>query len=121
MTIWKITRRSLSRNNYAKKIDFYHGSGILYEKKVNTQVIDVVIDAKEPSIIQINTLYYPGWGGMLDNKKLNISVDNPYGVMRIGIPTGMHHLYMAFRETAGRFVVDVISFIFFIIFIITIL
>ena len=105
----------------AKKIDFYTGSGKIYEKKVNTQVVDVVIDANEPSVLQVNTLYYPGWGGMLDNKKLDISVDNPYGVMRIDIPSGTHHLYMAFRETAGRFIFDIISFIFFIIFIIIIL
>ncbi len=105
----------------AKKIDFYSGSGTLYQKKVNSQVIDVVIDAKEPSILQINTLYYPGWGGMLDNKKLDISIDNPYGVMRIDIPSGTHHLYMAFRETPVRFVFDMISFIFFIIFIFVIL
>jgi len=104
-----------------KKIDFYSGSGSIHEKKVTTQVIDIVIDAREPSVLQINTLYYPGWGGMLDNKPLAISVDNPYGVMRIEIPIGTHHLYMAFRETVGRFVIDVISFIFFIIFIIIIL
>ena len=105
----------------AKKIDFYSGSGILYEKKVNSQVIDVVIDANEPSILQVNTLYYPGWGGMLDNKKLDMSIDNPYGVMRIDIPVGVHHLYMAFRESAGRFLIDIISFIFFITFIVFIL
>lgn len=104
-----------------KKIDFYQGSGILYEKKVNTQVVDVTIDAKEPSVIQVNTLYYPGWGGMLDNKTLNISVDNPYGVMRIDIPSGTHHLYMAFRETAVRFIFDVLSAVFFIIYLVTIL
>ncbi len=104
-----------------KKIDFYSGSGILYEKKVHTQVIDIVIDAKEPSVIQVNTLYYPGWGGMLDNKKLDISVNNPYGVMQIVVPMGVHHLYMAFRETPVRFIFDAISFIFFIIFIIIIL
>ncbi|KKR03344.1 MAG: hypothetical protein UU25_C0008G0003 [Microgenomates group bacterium GW2011_GWB1_40_9] len=104
-----------------KKIVFFGGSGILYEKKVNSQVVDVAIDAKEPSVLQVNTLYYPGWGGMLDNKKLDISIDNPYGVMRIDIPAGVHHLYMTFRETPVRFIFDVISFMFFIIFIIIIL
>lgn len=104
-----------------KRIDFYSGSGVLYEKKINSQVVDVVIDAKEPSILQINTLYYPGWGGMLNNKKLDISIDNPYGVMRIDIPVGVHHLYMAFRETPIRFVFDVISFISLILFIILII
>lgn len=104
-----------------KKIDFYIGSGSIHEKKVTTQVIDIVIDAREPSIIQINTLYYPGWGGMLDNTPLAISVDNPYGVMRIEIPIGTHHLYMAFRETAGRFIFDVASAAFFVLYIVTIL
>jgi len=98
----------------AKRVEFYSGSGTLYEKKVTTQTIDLVIDAKEPSVLQINTLFYPGWGGVLDNEIVDISVENPYGVMRIAIPIGIHHLYMAFRETTSRFIVDIVSTGFFI-------
>jgi hypothetical protein len=104
-----------------KKIDFYVGSGIIHEKKVNSQIADVVIEAKEPSIVQINTLYYPGWGGMLDNKKADISTDNPYGVMQIAVPIGAHHLYMAFRETPTRFIFDLISVVFFILYIVIVI
>lgn len=114
-----ITKKFETRS--AKKIDFYSGSGILYEKKVNSQVIDMVIDAKEPSVLQVNTLYYPGWGGMLDNRKLDILIDNPYGVMRIDIPSGTHHLYMTFRESVGRFIIDIISAIFFVLYVVTLI
>lgn len=72
-------------------------------------MIDISVRAAESSVIQINTVYYPGWGATLDDTKVNIDYSNKQGVMRIHVPSGNHHLIVAFRETISRFLADVVS------------
>lgn len=93
------------------RLEFYQGNADISETVVTTDKIDISIQAQEDSILQINTLYYPGWGAMLDNKPVLIAYDNPMGIMRIHIPTGNHRLYMAFRETTSRFAADMLSLV----------
>ena len=109
MPLWASKQMSYRGN---KRIEFFMGRGTIDEKKVTTQKIDVVIHAKEKSVIQINTVYYPGWGAMLDDVRATLSYENEYGLMRITVPAGDHQLYMEFRETPGRFLADVASAMF---------
>jgi len=118
MPLWA-SKQMTTRAN--KRIEFFMGRGTIDEKYVTTQNIDVVVHAKEKSVIQINTVYYPGWGAMLDGVRATIVYENEYGLMHITVPAGDHQLYMAFRETPGRFLADVVSAIFFIIFVVTII
>lgn len=107
-------------NRMTKKVEFFMGNGEVEEKMITTQKIDVVIHAAEKSIVQINTVYYPGWGAMLDEAPAKIEYDNPYGFMRIMVPGGKHHLYMEFRETPGRFLADMLSLVFGILYMISV-
>ncbi|KKS11340.1 MAG: hypothetical protein UU66_C0020G0001 [Parcubacteria group bacterium GW2011_GWB1_41_5] len=100
------------------RLQFYQGRGTILEKRTNTQMIDVVVDAAEESIIQLNTVYYPGWGATLDDVQVRLVYDNPQGVMRIEVPAGRHHLVVAFRETISRFLADSLSLICFILYIV---
>jgi len=95
-----------------KPMEFFKGRGTIDEIAVTTQRIDVVIHAVEESVIQINTIYYPGWGAMIDGEKAEILYKNEYGLMRIAVPVGDHSFYMEFRETPGRFLADLLSVIF---------
>jgi hypothetical protein len=91
------------------RLEIAKGNAVISERKVTTSRVDVSVHAEEDSIVQFNTIYYPGWGAMLDNKPAIITYDNPGGLMRVSVPAGDHDLYMAFRETPGRFAADVIS------------
>ena len=106
MPLWASKQMSYRAN---KRMEFFMGRGTITEKKVTTQKIDVVIHAKEESVIQINTVYYPGWGAVLDGVRATILYDNENGLMRIAVPAGDHQLYMEFRETPGRFLADALS------------
>lgn len=106
MPLWAAKQMS-SRAN--KRIEFFMGRGTVEEKYVTTQRIDVVIHAKEESVIQINAVYYPGWGAILDGVRAPIVYENEYGLMHVTVPAGSHHLYMEFRETPGRFLADAAS------------
>jgi len=109
MPRWASKRMS---NRATKKVEFFMGNGTIEEKTISTQKIDVVINAAEKSIIQINTIYYPGWGAMLNDAPVKIIYDNPHGFMRLSVPEGKSHLFMEFRETPARFLADVLSGIF---------
>ena len=106
MPRWSSKRMS---NRATKKVEFFMGNGTIEEKILTTQTIDVVIHATEKSILQINTIYYPGWGAMVNDARVNITYDNPYGFMRIAVPEGNSHLFMEFRETPARFFADLLS------------
>jgi hypothetical protein len=92
-----------------KRFEVYTGQLTIDEYLIKGGVIDITVHAKEESVLQINTIYYPGWGAVIDNIQVPISYDNPMGVMRLAIPAGDHRVYMAFRETVGRFIIDAIS------------
>lgn len=99
-----------------KRYNFFSGQGTVSVNNVTTQTIDIVVHAREASVLEINTLYYPGWGATIDGVQVKIHYDNPYGVMRIAVPAGDHRLIVAFRETISRFAADSISLACFIVF-----
>ncbi|KKW11453.1 MAG: Membrane protein, 6-pyruvoyl-tetrahydropterin synthase-related domain protein [Candidatus Gottesmanbacteria bacterium GW2011_GWB1_49_7] len=90
---------------------FYTGQGQFDPRHVSLQSIDTVVKAAENSEVQVNSVYYPGWGATLDGEKVRIHYDNPLGVMRIQVPQGDHHLIVAFRETISRFLADIVSLV----------
>lgn len=103
-----ITRKPQSRA--AEKLEFYEGKGTISYSKVTSQRIHAEVTAAEDSIIQINTIYYPGWGMLVDGRPMKVIYDNPAGLMRVPLAAGNHRLVIEFRETVGRFIVDLISF-----------
>ncbi len=93
----------------SERLIFYRGAGTFDVKKLTTQSIDVTVTAREDSIVQINTIYYPGWGVSLDDAAVHIDYKNPQGLMRVIVPQGTHRLIAGFRETISRFLADNIS------------
>lgn len=88
------------------------GDAIVVANSVNTQFIDISITAKQKSILQINKLYYPGWGVTIDGVLVPVEYRQGDGMMRIVVPQGQHRIVANFRETILRFAADVISGIF---------
>ncbi len=91
------------------KVIVHKGNAKVISAVMSTQKIDVFLDAKEESVIQLNTIYYPGWGITVDNISQEISYQNPQGIMRVTVPTGTHRLIAEFRENIPRFLADVVS------------
>lgn len=91
------------------RVVFVKGAGILKPNHIDTEHIDIDVTTVEDSILQVNTIFYPGWGGMIDGVPMRITFDNPMGLMQVLVPKGSHHMVMAFRETPFRFVTLLIS------------
>jgi len=111
MPKWVIEKPEKRSN---EKLEFFDGRGVFLNTEISTKKIVTKIKAEEDSIIQINTVFYPGWGATLDGKPVEVSGQNPRGLMHILVPKGEHLLFVEFRETVFRFIADVLSAIGFI-------
>lgn len=101
-------------------IDVVSGDANLSVRRFSKETINTIADVKEGGIVQINKIYYPGWGVTIDGVRVPIDYQNAFGFMRISVPTGVHEIHAAFRETPERFIADmmsVISVIFWLVFI----
>jgi len=114
MPVW-VSDKPTARAN--QKLEFHSGGGVITEQKVTTQYIKATVEAAEDSILQINTLFYPGWGVTVDGKLTPVDHTNDLGVMRIAVPQGVHVVTASFRETVFRFIADSVSAGFFLLFI----
>lgn len=90
-------------------LDVVSGDANLSTRRFSKESIQVTVDAKKESVVVINKIYYPGWGVIVDNVPVPIDYQNSFGFMRITIPTGIHEMRAAFRETPQRFFIDIIS------------
>ena len=76
---------------------------------MTTQKFIADIEAQDVSTIQMNALYYPGWGVTVNGIRVPVLFDNPKGVMQVEVPAGTHQLVAEFRETPARFAADIVS------------
>ncbi len=113
LPIW-VTQKPVARAN--EKLEFHSGGGTIVEHKITTQYVDATVTASEDSVLQINTSFYPGWGVTLDGKLTVIDHTSPLGVMRVAVPQGTHRVVANFRETVFRFIADIVSVGFFLLF-----
>ena len=108
-----VKKNSVSRPS--KRLELYEGKGIIEIKSESTQRVTVEIEAKEPLIVQLNSVYYPGWGASLNGQSVAIEPSESLGLSHIQVPQGKYTLVTEFRETPFRFAADSISFIFLVI------
>jgi hypothetical protein len=94
-----------------KRLELYQGKGSIEVQEESTNRIRAVLDAYEPLIVQVNTVYYPGWGASLDGESLTLEPSPLFGFIHMRVPAGKHALVLEFRETPFRFIADSISFI----------
>jgi hypothetical protein len=75
------------------------------------------VNAKVPTNIVENTLYFPGWKIFVDNQQAKIQYQDPAyrGLMEYWVPNGKHKVKIIYTRTKIRFIADIISIIGFII------
>jgi len=111
MPIWV---REMTTERPTVRMGFEKGRGTISFTTQTTQKIDAQIQTAEESILQINSIYYPGWGVIVNNIPVKLSYDNPNGLIRFPVGAGSFHVVAEFRETVQRFIADIISVSFFV-------
>lgn len=106
MPIW-VKDKPLIRPQNAVEILGHTGEVTVIDKKSNKIVFSVTLS--EDTVVQINTIYYPGWKIFVDNSPSVMSYNNPYGVMQLTLSKGNHLVTAVFSETPVRKISDSIS------------
>ena len=76
--------------------------------------------AKESSIVTINTFNFPGWSAKIDGQKTNIFDNNKYKLISLNIPKGDHDIKVEFKNTPTRTLANSVSIITVVLLLITI-
>lgn len=101
---------TLSRDDRAPdRLVFEKGRGRVVYEYLNTQRMVATVEALEESTLRLHTIYYPGWGIMIDGSPVPVTYQNPHGFMEVEIPAGTHSIEAEFRETVPRFLADLVS------------
>ncbi|HSW97855.1 MAG TPA: 6-pyruvoyl-tetrahydropterin synthase-related protein [Candidatus Saccharimonadales bacterium] len=106
MPVW-VKQKPLT--SIPQKAIIVRGSGTITNVQPTNDKVEFVTDLKRPSMIQVNTIYWPGWHAFVDGDLVPISYSNPQGVMKIQVPKGSHTVTFDFGETPIRLIADVIS------------
>ncbi len=106
MPRWVATKEPMRA---AERIVFYKGNGEITPKVYTGHAFRVTAEALEDSVLQINTIYYPGWGVAVDGKRVEVDYNNPSGLIRVPLTKGEHTIEVAFRETLTRLIIDCVS------------
>jgi len=103
----------------SSRFEIDKGSATIVVNTMTTQYFDLSVHANETSVLQINTMYYPGWGVTVDDQLVPIDYKNEFGLIRVTVPSGDHRVIASFRETISRFVADVFAFASIVLFIVS--
>lgn len=85
------------------------GEGKITNQTQNGSHIRLQAEITKPAILQINTIYFPGWEVQVDNRKTDIVYANVHGLIEIALPVGSHTISAKFVETPVRLVADFLS------------
>ncbi|MDP1721741.1 MAG: hypothetical protein Q8L37_00875 [Candidatus Gottesmanbacteria bacterium] len=101
----------IQNSRSSERLIISSGRGRIVYEYLNTQRIIAHIETSEESVVRLNTIYYPGWGIMINNVPTKISYQNPDGFIEVSVPVGSHRFIAEFRETVPRFLADFVSFV----------
>jgi hypothetical protein len=111
MPIW-VTQKPDS--HFKNKVKVVAGEGSISNVLYDSRKISFNFDSETPSIVRINTIYYPGWRAESSGTQKAIFYDNPTGVIDLKLEAGKQNVKLVFGETPLRVLADLVSIVSFI-------
>lgn len=106
MPIW-VTKIPLER--YKQKVTVIKGQGKVSNVFSNSKEVSFDFNSSSPAVVEIATIYYPGWQAFSNNREKAIFYDNPGGLINIKLTSGRQNIKVKFGETITRLIADIIS------------
>ena len=97
-----------------EKIEVIEGQAQIENFRDMGRKIEFKTNSVVPAIVRVNTLYYPGWRVLVDEKIAPFSFENERGVIEIPVEKGEHQILIEFKETPFRMFANIISLVSFI-------
>lgn len=79
------------------------------DQKISPHRVSFFAQAKESSMITINTFNFPGWTAKIDSQTTSIVDNNRYKLISVSIPKGDHFVTVQFKDTPVRKLANYIS------------
>lgn len=92
------------------KVEILSGQATTNVVIQKAQDLYVDINASSQSELQVNILYFPGWIGIIDGKRVTPTIDT-VGRMVFPLPKGQYQLHITFQHTPIRSIATYISLI----------
>lgn len=106
MPLWVSQKISQRTQN---KVEIMEGEGEINNLFYNSKKTMFNLTAQNNVRVRVNTIYYPGWGVLVDGEVTEFSFKNEKGVIEVPLEEGNHQVLLEFRETPFRALADVIS------------
>lgn len=97
--------------NTLRKIALVKGLGEVSLARISTRQLKATVTTQTGATVQLSTIYYPGWGVLVDDKPIHVSYSNERGLIEFDVPEGSHKIIAEFRETPLRLLADGISLV----------
>lgn len=91
------------------KAEVIKGAGAISNISSSSREINFDYNSSSPSVVQINTIYYPGWRAYSNGTEKGIFYDNARGLMNLKLTSGAQKMELRFGETPLRLFADVLS------------
>ncbi len=105
-TIWAPAKQP---QRAQEKLTIIQGEGEVADLFIKPTRYAFQVKSLTPLLLQVNTLYFPGWQVLVDNEERRIDFDN--GLINFQIPEGKHRIEVQFRETPIRTLANRVSFL----------
>ncbi len=95
-----------SPDNYAFEKIKSNEQIVVNDSKVKSNYQEFKIKALGDTVLQNNTLYFPGWKAYVDGKEVEINYNNDLGQITFPVEKGDHNIVLRFGETKVRQIGD---------------
>ncbi len=92
-----------------EKVTVVSGRASVQNLLANGNKASFSLNAFSSSVVQFNTIYYPGWTVEVDKKTVPVSYNNNSGLIRFSVSPGQKNVDIYFAETPIRIIFDLIS------------
>lgn len=108
MPIW-VKEKPLE--HYSEKVIVIDGQAEILDLNYNSKSLGFSYKATTNPTFRINTIYYPGWRAYVNTTEVDISYDNPQGVMEVKADMYSNRIYLEFGETLPRTLANGVSIV----------
>lgn len=99
------------RGRFLTKAEVISGKAVIRNLSYNSVRTSFVATVEEETAVAINTVYFPGWSVVVDEKEVPIDYGNKKGLITFRLPKGTHNITASFSETPLRLASDMISLV----------
>ena len=103
--------KNIPVSRYKSKVEVLNGKEIpaILFQKANKTSFNVFLEKSR--MVQINTVYFPGWKAYVNGKEAKINYDNDQGLITFNLEKGENNVKVYFTETPVRLFSDLLSII----------